>query len=262
MKSIRRIIFVLVMTMLWCCAVLAEAPAGAVKNIVLVHGAWVDGSGWKAVYDILTTDGYNVTIVQNPLTSFEEDVAATKRILAQQPGDCILVGHSYGGAVITEAGNDDRVAGLVYVAAHMPDAGESEREDGKRFPSAISKSKAIQKTADDFTYIDPAQFHKYFAADLDPRIAAFGARSQVLIPDRNFEAKITRAAWRTKPSWMLVATADKTIHPDLERWYGARAHSHVIEVKGASHAVYQSRPREVAAAIERAARESRRSSRR
>ena len=161
---------------------LAPAPAFAapVKNIVLVHGAWADGSGWKGVYDILVKDGYNVSIVQEPETSFQEDVAATKRILALQDGPCILVAHSYGGAVITEAGTDPSVAGLVYIAAHMPDAGESEADDGKRFPSDLSKSTAIKKTADGFTYLDPAQFHEYFAADLPAEQAAFMARSQVL----------------------------------------------------------------------------------
>src|ERR1700719_3824465 len=140
--------------LLICGALSAQNEAHGVRNIVLVHGAWADGSGWKGVYDILVKDGYNVSIVQEPETSFKEDVAATKRILAQQDGQCILVGHSYGGAVITEAGTDSSVAGLVYVAAHMPDAGENEADDGKRFPSDLSKSGAIKKTADGFTYLD------------------------------------------------------------------------------------------------------------
>jgi pimeloyl-ACP methyl ester carboxylesterase len=122
-----------------------------VRNIVLVHGAWADGSGWRGVYDILVKDGYNVSLVQEPETSFQEDVAATKRVLALQDGPCILVAHSYGGAVITEAGTDSSVVGLVYIAAHMPDAGENESDDGKRFPSDLSKSNAIKKTADGFT---------------------------------------------------------------------------------------------------------------
>src|SRR5919106_5737931 len=143
----------------------AQNEESRVRNIVLVHGAWADGSGWKGVYEILTKDGYNVSIVQEPETSFKEDVAATKRILAQQDGPCILVGHSYGGAVITEAGTDSSVAGLVYIAAHMPDAGENEADPGKRYPSDLAKSGAIKKTADGFTYIDPAHFHVYFAAD-------------------------------------------------------------------------------------------------
>ena len=224
------------------------------KNIVLVHGAWADGSGWKGVYDNLVRDGFNVTIVQEPETSFREDVAATKRVLAQQNGPCILVGHSYGGAVITEAGTDTLVVGLVYVAAHMPDAGENEADDGKRFPSDLSKSGAIKKTQDGFTYLDPAQFHEYFAADLSAEQAALMARSQVLNAADNFRAVITTPAWRSKPSWMLVAVKDKTINPDLERWYAKRAHSHTIEVAGASHSVYVSRPKEVANVIENAAR--------
>ena len=132
--------------------------AAPVKNIVLVHGAWADGSGWKGVYDILVKDGYNVSIVQEPETSFKEDVTATKRVLAQQYGPCILVAHSYGGAVVTEAGTDPSVAGLVYIAAHMPDAGENEADDGKRFPSDLSKSTAIKKTAYGFTYLIPRSF--------------------------------------------------------------------------------------------------------
>src|ERR1700686_3762511 len=147
--------------LLSCCALLAQDEDHRVQNIVLVHGAWADGSGWKGVYDILVKDGYHVSMVQEPETSFKEDVAATKRVLAQQGGPCILVAHSYGGAVITEPGTDPPVAGLVYVAAHMPDAGENEADDGKRFPSEFSKSTAIKKTANGFTYPDPAQFHKY-----------------------------------------------------------------------------------------------------
>ncbi|ABF40304.1 conserved hypothetical protein [Candidatus Koribacter versatilis Ellin345] len=231
-------------------------PSGSkapVKNIVLVHGAWADGSGWKGVYDILVKDGYHVSIVQEPETSFQDDVATTKRVLALQDGPCILVAHSYGGAVITEAGNDPAVAGLVYIAAHMPDASENEADDGKRFPSDLSKSNAIKKTADGFTYLDPAQLHEYFAADLSAEQAAFLASSQVWNKAENFRAVISQAAWRTKPSWALVAASDRTINPNLERWYAERAHSHKIEVAGASHVVYISHPKEVAALIEQAA---------
>src|SRR2546423_620333 len=239
--------------LLTCCALTAQDEEHRVRNIVLVHGAWADGSGWKGVYDILVKDGYCVSIVQEPETSFKEDVAATKRVLALQDGPCILVAHSYGGAVITEAGTDPSVAGLVYVAAHMPDAGENEADVGKRFPSDLSKSNAIKKTADGFTYLDPAQFHEYFAADLPAEQAAFMARSQVFNFADNFKAVITTPAWRSKPSWMLVAGSDRAIHPDLERWYAKRANSHKVEVSGASHAVYVSRPKEVAALIEEAA---------
>jgi pimeloyl-ACP methyl ester carboxylesterase len=231
----------------------AEKGPPRVQNIVLVHGAWADGSGWKGVYDILVKDGYKISIVQEPETSFKEDVAATKRVIAQQDGPCVVVAHSYGGAVITEAANDPKVMALVYVAAHMPDAGESEAEDGKRFPSDLSKSTAIKKTTDGFTYLDPAQFHEYFAADLPNELAGFMARSQVLNFADNFNAVITTAAWRGKPSWMVVPTKDRTINPDLERWYAARAKSHTVEISGASHAVYVSRPKEVAAVIKEAA---------
>src|SRR5271154_5603375 len=234
--SIRRNILrtlAVVALLLTCCTLGAQNDQHHVRNIVLVHGAWADGSGWKGVYDILVRDGYHVSIVQEPETSFKEDVAATKRVLSLQDGPCILVAHSYGGAVATEAGTDPLVVGLVYIAAHMPDAGENEADDGKRFPSDLSKSGAIKKTPDGFTYIDPGQFHEYFAADLAAEQAAFMARSQVFNFADNFKAVITTAAWRSKPSWMLVAGADRTINPDLERWYATRDGSHKVEVSGA-----------------------------
>jgi pimeloyl-ACP methyl ester carboxylesterase len=242
-----------------CAAAVSSAPnlqaqKSKVKNIVLVHGAWADGSGWRSVYDNLVKDGFNVSIVQEPETSFQDDVTAVKRILALQDGPSVLVAHSYGGAVITEAGTDPSVAGLVYVAAHMPDAGENEADEGKRFPSDLSKSGAIKKTPDGFTYLDPTQFHEYFAADLSAEQAAFMARSQVLNFAENFSGTITTAAWRTRPSWMVVAGSDRTINPDLERWYAQRAKSHMIEVAGASHSVYVSHSKEVADVIESAAR--------
>jgi pimeloyl-ACP methyl ester carboxylesterase len=243
----------LLLVLLACLGLTAQNAGHRVRNIVLVHGAWADGSGWKGVYDILVKDGYNVSIVQEPETTFKEDVAVTKRVLALQDGSTILVAHSYGGAVITEAGTEPSVAGLVYIAAHMPDAGENEADDGKRFPSDLSKSGAIKKTPDGFTYLDPAQFHEYFAADLSADQTAFLARSQVFNFADNFKAVITTPAWRSKPSWMLVAGADRTINPDLERWYAKRAKSHTVEVAGASHCVYISRPKEVVALIEEAA---------
>ena len=243
----------IVLFLLGCSALSAQDQKKQIRNIVLVHGAWADGSGWKGVYDILVRHAYKVSIVQEPETSFREDVAATKRVIAQQDGPCVVVAHSYGGAVITEAANDPKVKALVYVAAHMPDAGESEAEDGKRFPSDLSKSTAIKKTTDGFTYLDPTQFHEYFAADLSVEQAAFMARSQVFNYAENFNAVITTPAWRSKPNWMLVPTKDRTINPDLERWYAARAKSQKVEVEGASHAVYVSRPKEVAALIEEAA---------
>jgi pimeloyl-ACP methyl ester carboxylesterase len=236
-------------------ATAVHAQPAVVKNIVLVHGAWADGSGWKGVYEILSRGGYNVTIVQEPETSFKDDVEAVRRILSLQNGKALLVAHSYGGAVITEAGTHPAVAGLVYVAAHMPDAGENESDDGKRFPSDLSKANVIRTTPDGFTYLDPAKFHEYFAADLPVSEAAFMARSQVLNKAENFKGVITVPAWRSKPSWMAVAGSDRTINPELERWYAKRANSRTVEVPGASHCVYVSRPKEVAALIEQAAKE-------
>jgi pimeloyl-ACP methyl ester carboxylesterase len=250
--------FALIITLLFA-SLLASSQTGqdprfGVKNIVLVHGAWADGSGWRSVSDILIKEGFKVSIVQVPETSFQDDVKAVKRMLALQDGPSILVAHSYGGAVATEAGNEPSVAGLVYVAAHMPDAGENEADEGKLFPSALSKSNAIKRTADGFTYLDPTQFRDYFAADLPADVAAFMARSQVLNAEVNFKAVITTPAWRQKPTWMIVAEADRTINPDLERFYAKRARSHTIVIAGASHCVYISHSREVANVIESASR--------
>jgi pimeloyl-ACP methyl ester carboxylesterase len=218
----------IVLLLLACGALSAQNDEYRVRNVVLVHGAWADGSGWRSVYDILVKDGYTVSIVQEPETSFKEDVAAVKRTLALQQGPCILVAHSYGGSVITEAGTDPSVVGLVYIAAHMPDAGESETDDGKRFPSDLSKSTAIKKTVDGYTYLNPAQFHEYFAADLPVEQAAFMARSQVLNFADNFKGVITTPAWISKPSWMLVAGSDRTINPDLAALI-EEASSHAVQ---------------------------------
>jgi pimeloyl-ACP methyl ester carboxylesterase len=236
------------------CAMDAPAFAAPVKNIVLVHGAWVDGSGWKAVYEILIKDGYEVTLVQEPLTAFQDDVLATKRILDMQRGPTILVGHSYGGSVITEAGIHPNVVGLVYVAAHAPDVGEDESTLGKTMPSVTQQQKGvIKETPDGYTYLDRALFPVTFAPDLPLGQAEFEARSQILTAATVFTTPLTTAAWKTKPSWGIVAGADKMINPDLERWYYARAHSHTTVIQGASHSVYESRPKEVAAVIEAAA---------
>ena len=234
----------------------AAVPASAdpVKNIVLVHGAWVDASGWKPVYDILQREGFHVTMVQEPETSFADDVAATKRVLDMQNGPTLLVGHSYGGSIITEAGVHPNVAGLVYVAAHAPDVGKDEAALGKKTPSILAKTPgAIKKTPDGYTYLDPAEFPRLFAPDLPRERAEFVARSQVLAAASMFSAPLTEAAWKSKPSWGIVAGGDQIINPDLERWYYVRAKSRTTEIKGASHSVYESHPREVAAVIARAA---------
>ena len=211
--------FAAVLSLVWSTP---AASADPVKNIVLVHGAWVDASGWKPVYEILTKQGFHVTMVQEPETSFADDVTATKRILDLQDGPTILVGHSYGGSIITEAGVHPNVVGLVYVAAHAPDVGEDEGELGTKTPSMLAKTDgAIKKTPDDFTYLDPADFPKLFAPDLPLEQAEFDSRSQVLAAASVFNTPLTAAAWKTKPSWGIVAGNDQIINPDLERWYYA-----------------------------------------
>lgn len=236
-------------------AIVAPARAEPLKNIVLVHGAWVDASGWKPVYEILTKEGFRVTMVQEPETSFTDDVAAAKRILDLQDGPTLLVGHSYGGSIITEAGVHPNVAGLVYVAAHAPDVGEDESALGKKTPSVLGKTEGVIKiTPDKFTYLDPVQFPKLFAPDLPRERAEFVARSQVPAATQVFSTPLTAAAWKTKPSWGIVAGGDQIINPDLERWYYERAKSQTTVIPGASHSVYESHPKEVAAVITRAAR--------
>jgi pimeloyl-ACP methyl ester carboxylesterase len=236
----------------------AQSKNAPVKNIVLVHGAWVDGSGWKPVYEILHKDGYHVSLAQEPLTSLEDDVASTKRILDLQDGPTILVAHSYGGSIITEAGVHPNVVGLVYVAAHAPNVGEDEGTLGKGMPSYTAKQAgAIKKTGDDYTYLNPADFPKDFAADLPINQSEFEANAQILTAAKVFSTPMTVAAWTTKPSWGIVAGDDKIINPDLERWYYKRAHSHTTVIAGASHSVYESRPKEVAAVIEDAAKHAR-----
>lgn len=225
------------------------AIAAPVKNIVLVHGYFADGSGWEAVAKTLTRDGYRVSVVQEPETSFADDVKATTRVVDAQDGPSILVGHSYGGAVITEAGNDAKVTGLVYIAAFEPDSGESPMDLAKKIPSA---SQAIKATADGYLYVDPKSFHADFAADVPAAEANFMAISQVLPNAQSFGTPITTAAWKTKPSWALVATADRMISPDLERFMTKRAGSTTIEVKS-SHVAYLSHAPQVAKLIEQAA---------
>ena len=225
-----------------------------VKNIVVVHGAFADGSGWEGVHAILTKDGYSVTIVQNPLISLEGDVAATKRAIANLSGPVILVGHSYGGAVITEAGSDRKVVGLVYVAAFAPDKGESvssmiaDLQPGAPQPPILPPQ-------DGYLFLDRAKFPSSFAADVKPETTAFMADSQVPWGAEALNGTITEPAWKTKPSWYVISTEDKMIPPDAQRLISKRAGSTAVEVKG-SHAVFVSQPQAVAALIETAARES------
>ena len=239
-------------TLLSAAVVSPARAAEPVKNIVLVHGAFADGSGWRHVADILGKDGYAVSVVQQPLTSLAADVAATKRVLDLQQGPTILVGHSYGGVVITEAGNAPNVVGLVYIAAFIPDNGQSALDLLGQAPAANNDLRA---TADGFLYIDPAKFPADFAADLPPAEASFMAHSQMMLAKAAAAGTVTTAAWHKKKSWALIAALDHNINPDLERTMAKRAGSETIEVAG-SHAVYVSKPEDVARFIERAAKAS------
>src|SRR5438876_4079142 len=218
------------------------------NNIVLVHDGFVDSSGWESVYQILKEDGYNVSIVQNPTISLEDDVAVTRRILAQQDCPVILVGHSYGGAVITEAGNDPKVAGLVYVTAFALDNGESVSSLIKDPPPGAPVP-PILPPQDGFLFLDKAKFPASFAADVDAEKAAFMADSQVPWGVDALSGTISQAAWRTKPSWYLIVTEDKMIPPPAQHVMSKRAGSTVVEVAG-SHAIYVSQPTVVAKLIE------------
>ena len=228
-----------------------DGTAHGVKNVVLVHGAFADGSGWEGVYRILKKDGFSVTIVQNPTLSLAGDVAATKRALAAQGGQAILVGHSYGGAVITEAGNDPNVAGLVYVAAFAPDKGESVGSLIKD-PVPGAPVPPIMPPQDGFLFLDRAKFAASFAADVAPDAAAFMADAQVPWGVEALSGAVTEPAWRSKPTWYLVATDDKMIPPDAQRAMSKRTGAKVVEIAG-SHAVYVSQPQAVAHLIEEAA---------
>ncbi|WP_129992227.1 alpha/beta fold hydrolase [Rahnella sp. CFA14(1/10)] len=226
-----------------------SSMAAPVKNIVLVHGAFVDGSGWDPVARILNKAGYKVSIVQEPQTSLADDVAATRRVLALQSGKSLLVGHSYAGMIISDAGNDPSVAGLVYIAAFQPEQGESLLSLAKKYPPA---AQSITETPDHFLYIKPENFHADFAADLPVKETNLLAQSQVMTAVAAFAAPAGVPAWKTKPSWAVVATQDRAINPELERFMAKRAHSTVTELKG-NHAIYASQPEKIATLIEKAA---------
>ncbi|WP_192362370.1 alpha/beta fold hydrolase [Mesorhizobium mediterraneum] len=231
-------------------ATVADAQRAPLRNIVLVHGAFADGAGWRGVYDQLTSRGYKVSIVQNPLTSFEDDVAATRRVLARQDGPAILVGHSYGGTVITEAGDAANVAGLVYVAAFAPEVGQSTLDQYAEVPPPPNFQPDVQP--DGFAFLKTETFKDGFAGDTNNADAAFLRDSQVPVAMKALEAKVTTAAWKTKPSWYVVATEDGAIAPELLRSTADRIGAVTTEVKG-SHVVFLTQPEAVADVIEQAA---------
>jgi len=222
-----------------------------IKNIVIVHGAFADGSGWQSVYEMLTKHGYQVTIVQNPLSSLNDDVAATNRILDKQDGPVVLVGHSWGGSVISQAGVHPKVAALVYVAAFVPDVNETTFDLIKTAPPAPENG-ILPPDEKGFVYYDKQKFHAGFAADLPKEKADFMYASQGPIAAQSFVTPLTQAAWKTKPSFAIVASEDKSINPDIERFMYKRAGAKVTELHG-SHAIYISKAKEVAEVIEGAA---------
>ncbi|WP_417362622.1 MULTISPECIES: alpha/beta fold hydrolase [Gammaproteobacteria] len=229
------------------------AQAAEVKNIVIVHGALADGSGWRKTTEILEKRGFNVTVVQEPITSLADDVAATDRVLDLQNGPSLLVGHSYSGMVISEAGNRPDVAGLVYVAAFEPDKGESLFDLASSMPPA---GNSIKETKDgQYLYLDPSAFVADFAADVPKKEAQFMARSQVFAAKAAFAAKVGTPAWKTKKSWAVVATNDRSINPQLEREMAKRAGSQVVEIKS-SHAVFASHPEQIADLLTKAAKQA------
>ena len=250
-----------VMTQLYAVAVLASMLMGAtlnavaappptgIKNVVLVHGAFADGSGWEAVAKILEKDGYTVSVAQPPETSYAEDIKYTKAAIDAMDGPVVIVGHSYGGSIITEAGNDPKVSALVYIAAFALDDGESCASIEQALPQA---SKAFKPDSNGNWWIEQAHFAADFAADVPPDVSHFMAMSQVPISTDSFTHKVTSPAWKTKPTWYMVATADRSINPDQERMMAKRANAKTVEVNS-SHVAYMSHPKETAKLIEEAA---------
>jgi pimeloyl-ACP methyl ester carboxylesterase len=252
---VRLVLFIALTSVVVATSPVLEARAagtGAVKNVVLVHGANTDGSGWRGVYDILKKDGYHVSVVQEPLTGLSDDVAATKRVIDQQDGPVILVGHSYGGTVITVAGADPKVRALVYVAALQPDIGETTSQLAASMPGELPSSD-LKPTKDGFIFIDPAKFAGDVATDLPLAQAEYMSNSQMPVAAAAFDAPVTFAAWRDKPSYGIIATADRALNPKLARWMYERSGAEITEIK-ANHLVYIAQPGAVASVIETAAR--------
>ncbi len=231
-----------------CQTAVAAQPPG-IKNVVLVHGAFADGSGWEAVAKILEQDGYTVSVPQPPETSYADDVKYAKAAVDAMGGPVVIVGHSYGGSIITEAGNDPNVVALVYIAAFELDDGESCASIEQAVPPA---TKAIKTDSNGNFWIDRQHFASDFAADVPAAISHFMAESQVPISADSFTHKVTQPAWKTKPSWYMVASSDRSINPEQERMMAKRAHAKTVEVN-ASHVAYMSHPKETAKLIEEAA---------
>jgi pimeloyl-ACP methyl ester carboxylesterase len=252
--SILRMTSAIALAIAMCGTTARAETRPAAKDIVIVHGALVDASGWRAVYDILTRDGFHVTIVQEPLTSLAEDVEATKRAIDQQTGPVVLVGHSYAGDVITEAGVDPKDSALVYVAALQPDAGEPGGMLMQKFapPNDAMRAAKNRANADKFYFIPPAKFRETYAADVPAADAQFLADSQQQLAEKALGAPVSAAAWHTKPSYAILTTQDHVISPELQRWMYKRSGAKVTEVAG-SHAVFVSQPDAVAKVIETAA---------
>src|SRR5258706_29012 len=230
-------------------AAAGPAPQTGIKNVVLVHGAFADGSGWEAVAMVLEKDGYTVSVAQPPETSYADDIKYTKAAVDAMGGPVVLVGHSYGGSIITEAGNDPNVSALVYIAAFALDDGESCASIEQALPQA---SKAFKADSDGNWWIERAHFAADFAADVPPAVSHFMAKSQVPISTDSFTHKVTTPAWKTKPTWYMVATADRSINPEQERMMAKRAHAKTVEVN-ASQVAYMSQPNATAKRIEDAA---------
>lgn len=238
----------------------AGAAAAGKANIVLVHGALIDGSGWQGVHDILTKDGYPVSVVQQPLTGFADDLAATQRVMDRLEGPIVLVGHSYGGTLITVLGADPKVKALVYIAALQPDVGESSNKLAAAIPGGgqggddfVSRNEAYQITKDGFVFLDRAKFPALVAADLPEAQARYMADAQVPIAVAALNAKVEVAAWHDKPSYGIYGTDDQALNPKLAQWMYQRSGAKTTAIKGASHLVFISHPEEVARIIEEAA---------